>query len=125
MIWYPNCFPIVLLITRSLIIGTVNSLPPIVNFRPSAPHRPMSQSIQVTVKLFAIYQEVLKTPEIQLELPANSTVTTVLDRLIAQHPILQTWRNITQFGVNLEQSPADRVLEDGDEVVLIPPVSGG
>jgi sulfur-carrier protein len=85
----------------------------------------MSQSIQVTVKLFAIYQEVLKTPEIQLELPANSTVTTVLDRLIAQHPILQTWRNITQFGVNLEQSPADRVLEDGDEVVLIPPVSGG
>jgi sulfur-carrier protein len=85
----------------------------------------MSQSIQVTVKLFAIYQEVLKTPEIQLELPANSTVATVLDRLIAQHPILQTWRNITQFGVNLEQSPPDRALEDGDEVVLIPPVSGG
>jgi sulfur-carrier protein len=85
----------------------------------------MSQSIRVTVKLFAIYQEVLKAPEIQLELPAHSTVSTVLDRLIDQHPILQTWRSITQFGVNLEQSAPDRPLADGDEIVLIPPVSGG
>ncbi len=85
----------------------------------------MSQPIQVTVKLFAIYQEILKTPEIQLELPAESTVSTVLDQLIAQYPMLQTWRDVTQFGVNLEQSPPDRPLEAGDEVVLIPPVSGG
>jgi sulfur-carrier protein len=85
----------------------------------------MSESITVTVKLFAIYQEVLKTPEIQLELPQNSAVSSILDNLIAQHPVLQTWRNVTQFGVNLEQSPPDRQLEDGDEVVLIPPVSGG
>ncbi len=85
----------------------------------------MSQSIQVTVKLFAIYQEVLRTPEIKLELPNNSPVSSILDSLIAQYPILQTWRNVTQFGVNLEQSSPDRQLEDGDEVVLIPPVSGG
>jgi sulfur-carrier protein len=85
----------------------------------------MSQPIQITVKLFAVYQEVLKTSEIQLELPQNSTVSSILDNLIVQHPILQTWRELTQFGVNLEQSPPDRMLEDGDEVVLIPPVSGG
>lgn len=85
----------------------------------------MSESITVTVKLFAIYQEVLKTPEIQLELPRNSAVSSILDQLIAQHPMLQTWRDVTQFGVNLEQAPPDRQLEDGDEVVLIPPVSGG
>jgi sulfur-carrier protein len=85
----------------------------------------MSQPIQVTVKLFAIYQEVLKTPEIQLELPDNSSVSSLLDHLITQYPMLHTWRSITQFGVNLEQVPPDRILEDGDEVVLIPPVSGG
>jgi sulfur-carrier protein len=85
----------------------------------------MSNPITVTVKLFAIYQEILKRPEIQLEFPANTPVVAVLDRLIAQHPQLQPWRDRTQFGVNLEQSPADRILEPGDEVVLIPPVSGG
>jgi sulfur-carrier protein len=86
---------------------------------------PMSQPITITVKLFAIYQEVLKTPEISLELPDRSPVATVLDQLIAQYPVLQPWRDLTQFGVNLEQAPPDRCLADGDEVVLIPPVSGG
>lgn len=85
----------------------------------------MSNSINVTVKLFAIYQEVIQAPEIQLKLPTNTTVAAVLDRLLEQYPSLQKWRDITQFGVNLEQANADRVLEDGDEVVLIPPVSGG
>jgi sulfur-carrier protein len=85
-----------------------------------------SQStITVTVKLFAIYQDVIQQPEIALQLPTGSIVATVRDQLLEQHPQLQPWRDLTQFGVNLEQVNGDFPLNDGDEVVLIPPVSGG
>ncbi|MCU0515617.1 MAG: MoaD/ThiS family protein [Oscillatoria sp. Prado101] len=81
--------------------------------------------ITVTVKLFAIYQEVFGVPELVLELPTGTPVSAVLDRLYSEHPELEQWRNITRFGVNLDFADPDTVLQNGDEVVLIPPVSGG
>ncbi|MDX2229390.1 MAG: MoaD/ThiS family protein [Leptolyngbyaceae cyanobacterium bins.349] len=85
----------------------------------------MGTMIQITVKLFAVYQDVYGVPELRLELPAGSTVAAVRDRLLAERPELAGWRNLTQFGINLEAAAPDTVLQDGDEVVLIPPVSGG
>jgi sulfur-carrier protein len=85
----------------------------------------MSNSITVTVKLFAAYQEAYKVPELVLEFPHDTPVVVVRDRLITEHPELASLRDITRFGVNLEFVEPDTVLQDGDEVVLIPPVSGG
>ncbi|WP_414565811.1 MULTISPECIES: MoaD/ThiS family protein [unclassified Anabaena] len=86
----------------------------------------MSQStITVTVKLFAAYQEAYGVPELILELPQDTPVSAVCDRLIAEHPELTKWRDITRFGINLIFVAPDSLLQDGDEVVLIPPVSGG
>lgn len=82
-------------------------------------------TITVTIKLFAVYQEILGVPELVWDLPEQSIVGEVCDRLIKEHPHLEKWRNLTRFGVNLKFVPADTLLKDGDEVVLIPPVSGG
>ncbi|MBD1937315.1 MoaD/ThiS family protein [Microcoleus sp. FACHB-68] len=82
-------------------------------------------SITVTVKLFAAYQEAYGVPELVLDFPSGSPVSAVLDRLINEHPQLQQWRNITRFGVNLQFVEPDTILQGGDEVALIPPVSGG
>ncbi|MCL1467325.1 MoaD/ThiS family protein [Argonema galeatum] len=82
-------------------------------------------SITIALKLFAAYQEAYGVPDLVLEFPASTPVVTVLDRLIAEHPELAQWRNITRFGVNLQFVESDTVLQNGDEVVLIPPVSGG
>lgn len=82
-------------------------------------------SIIVTVKLFAAYQEAYGVSELMLELPSGATVAAVLDHLINQHPELEQWRNLTRFGVNLQFVEPDTTLQKGDEVVLIPPVSGG
>lgn len=81
--------------------------------------------ITVTVKLFAAYQEAYGVSELMLELPPKTTVAAVLDLLINQHPELKQWRNLTRFGVNLQFVEPDTTLQKGDEVVLIPPVSGG
>jgi sulfur-carrier protein len=82
-------------------------------------------NIQVTVKLFAIYQEVFKTPELNLLLPVATSVGKLLETLIEQKPQLAKWQTVTRFGVNLKFVEANTILQDGDEVVLIPPVSGG
>ncbi|MBR8838207.1 MAG: MoaD/ThiS family protein [Stigonema ocellatum SAG 48.90 = DSM 106950] len=82
-------------------------------------------TITITVKLFAAYQEAYGVPELVREFPQNTPVAAVRDRLIALHPQLAQWRDVTRFGVNLEFVEPDTILQDGDEVVLIPPVSGG
>ncbi len=86
----------------------------------------MAQSaITVTVKLFAAYQEAYGRSEIVLEFPPQTPAIAVLKRLISQHPELEKWQEITRFGINCQFVSPDTLLVDGDEVVLIPPVSGG
>jgi molybdopterin synthase sulfur carrier subunit len=85
----------------------------------------MSDAITVTVKLFAVYQEAYTVPELILEFPPKTPVVKVQERLISEHPELEQWRNLTRFGINLDFVEPDTILQDGDEVVLIPPVSGG
>ena len=82
-------------------------------------------TVKVTVKLFAAYQEAYKVPELVLEFPPNTTVAAVRDRLISDRPKLAQWRDLTRFGINLQFVEPGTLLSDGDEVVLIPPVSGG
>lgn len=84
-----------------------------------------SATIAVVVKLFAAYQEAYGQSELNLTLPANLTVEQLGARLIEEQPELERWRDVTRFGVNLDFATGDRILQDGDEVVFIPPVSGG
>lgn len=82
-------------------------------------------TIKVTVKLFAAYQEVVGSPELALEFPPGATVEQVGEYFWCQFPELTSLKSITNFGVNLDLVSADTLLQTGDEVVLIPPVSGG
>jgi molybdopterin synthase sulfur carrier subunit len=85
----------------------------------------MTNLIKVKVKLFAAYQETFGQDELEVELPLKSSVINVLEKLLESKPELAKWRDITRFGVNLQFVEPDTFLNDGDEVVLIPPVSGG
>ncbi|MBD0346557.1 MAG: MoaD/ThiS family protein [Coleofasciculus sp. Co-bin14] len=86
----------------------------------------MSESvITVTIKLFAAYQEAYGVSELILKFPPQTPVAAVLERLISEHPELEQWRDLTRFGVNLQFVEPNTILQDGDEMVLIPPVSGG
>jgi sulfur-carrier protein len=85
----------------------------------------MSNNITITLKLFAAYQEVFGVEELRLECSPGTTVGEIGDRCIHEYPQLGNLRDVTRFGVNLEFVPRETVLNDGDEVVLIPPVSGG
>ena len=85
--------------------------------------RPSARSIprvQVTVRLFAVLRERAGAPELTLDLPDGARVRDALSELAAlagDVPLV--------MAVNREYAPDDRVLDPGDELALIPPVSGG
>ena len=86
----------------------------------------MSQeSITVTIKLFAAYQEAYGVPELELRFAPPTSVEDVLNSLLEAKPELEQWRNLTRFGINLQFVEPNTLIKDGDEVVFIPPVSGG
>lgn len=85
----------------------------------------MADFITVTVKLFAAYQDAYGVPELLLEMPTGATVEQVCDRLIVDRPELAAFKEITRFGLNLQFVEPNTIVQNGDEIVLIPPVSGG
>jgi molybdopterin converting factor subunit 1 len=77
----------------------------------------------VTVKFFSAVREIVGLKGDTLELPAGATLGSVWQRYKSQYPRLEKLN--LAYAVNHQYSQLDRVLQDGDEVALIPPVSGG
>ena len=74
---------------------------------------------------FASLKEAAGTGQEQLVLPEPCQVRTLLSHLEALHPSLSKHAGRYQVAVQQEISDLTRTLRDGDEVALIPPVSGG
>ena len=84
-----------------------------------------SLTITITIKLFAAYQEAYHVGELKRDFSLNTSILEVLNQLISERPELEKWRSLTRFGLNLQFVEAETLLQDGDEIVFIPPVSGG
>jgi MoaE-MoaD fusion protein len=82
-------------------------------------------SIRIRVRLFAMQRELAGTREEVLELPAGATIEHAWESLVAKHPLLAPGRPSVRFARNAAYAPSTTLLEDGDEVAMIPPVSGG
>ncbi|HEV7993499.1 MAG TPA: MoaD/ThiS family protein [Gemmatimonadaceae bacterium] len=78
----------------------------------------------VTVLLFASYADALGAASLDLEMPSDTTVTQVVAAVRAR-PGAQRLPAAPLVAVNLQYANGDRVVRDGDEVALIPPVAGG
>ncbi len=60
-----------------------------------------------------------------MEVPDGCTAAALLALLAARHPGLDTLLPSLQLAVNQRYAPRDAPLAPGDEVALIPPISGG
>lgn len=79
----------------------------------------------VKILLFASLKDALNTSQLELEVPANSRVEDVLRLLGEREPKIARWLGHVRVARNLDYaSPTDEV-RNGDELALIPPVSGG
>ena len=86
-----------------------------------APRRSICR-VEVTVRLFAMLRERAGAQELKLELPEGARVSDAL----ASEPLAALADGIPLvMAVNREYADGEQVLDAGDELALIPPVSGG
>ena len=77
------------------------------------------------IRLFAGLREIVGRSEIELELPAGATAEHAWRALVRDHPTLEDRRAHLAAAVNRRYADFDTPLAAGDEVVFVPPVSGG
>ena len=81
--------------------------------------------MRVTVQYLGMLKEFAGRASEAVELPDGSLLGSLFDKLQQRIPQLAQFRGAIAMAVNYEYSGRDTVLNDGDEVALIPPVSGG
>jgi len=81
--------------------------------------------IRVRVRFFAAPREALGTDEIDLCMPAGSTVKDLIDLLTKKYPVLNSYTRFLSVAVNRAYVGMQTELHDGDEVACLPPVGGG
>ena len=81
--------------------------------------------MQIRVLFFGVLKELVGRSSETIELPEGARVEAVLRHYSRQAPRIEAMLPSLALSVNQEYSRADGVLRAGDEVALLPPVSGG
>jgi molybdopterin converting factor small subunit len=85
---------------------------------------PRAPRVSVRVLLFASYAETLGSDELEISLDAPATVGDVLQRIHAL-PGGETLPPKPLCALNLSQVGTAAAVASGDELALLPPLSGG
>jgi molybdopterin synthase catalytic subunit len=97
--------------------------PPRLRFRLRNVDCILAEMIQIRVLAFGMLKDALGSSASDVTLPAGATVADLLSEVARRHPYAQLAG--IAVGVNSEYAQANQPLRDGDEVGLLPPVSGG
>ena len=81
--------------------------------------------MQLRLKCFAWVREVTGEDEIELDLPEGGTVADLRSRLAERFPVFAGRMESIAVSVNQEFAGDALTISSGDEVALIPPISGG
>jgi len=81
--------------------------------------------MNLQVKLFATLKDRAGSASVSIELPDETTVSGLLDRLAAAQPKLAPALPTCLVAINQEFAFGSTPIRSGDEVALFPPVSGG
>jgi molybdopterin converting factor subunit 1 len=79
----------------------------------------------IKVRLFATLRQMAGWSGKELEAPEGSSVQDLILQLEQEYPSLTLTGRTFYIAVNEEYAQPGRVLQAGDEVALLPPVSGG
>ena len=80
--------------------------------------------MNIRVRLFAQMTAAAGAGEVLLEVPAGARAGSVRELLAARFKGLK-WPAGTMLALNQEYAGPEALLHEGDEVAIIPPVSGG
>lgn len=80
--------------------------------------------MKINILCFGITREIVGCFEYAILLNKNDTVAILKQKLISLYPDFEKLKSL-RIAVNSEYVTETTILKIGDEVVLIPPVSGG
>lgn len=80
--------------------------------------------MKITVLAFGIAKEIIGQLELTLQLSEEATVADLKSHLVSQFPDFQKLASL-RVAVNTDYADDTQSLHSNDEIVLIPPVSGG
>jgi len=81
--------------------------------------------MRIHVRLFAVQRELVGTRDLDLELADEASIEDAWQALVERYPVLAPGRPSIRFARNASYASPATMLADGDEVAMIPPVSGG
>jgi len=79
--------------------------------------------MNVKLVAFGIAKDIVDASSLNYELAGNS-ITDLKNELVSSFPEFEKLRSL-KFAVNEDYQADDYLIQAGDEVVIIPPVSGG
>ena len=81
--------------------------------------------MELNIRLFALYRERAGRSTVSVVVPDEATVADLTDEVRRQLPNLAPPEVKIVVAVNTDYADSEVVLQSGDDVCLIPPVSGG
>lgn len=80
--------------------------------------------MELKVILFGIAKDIVGNSKLNLKLPEGASVKALKDHLIVDYPEMGKLKSIA-FAVDTDYVDDNYQLRDNEEIVIIPPVSGG
>lgn len=80
--------------------------------------------MKIKILTFGITRDIVGESSVDIQVPVAATISDLRAILYAQYPDLQKLNHLA-IALNTEYANDDQIIEERDEVVLIPPVSGG
>ena len=81
--------------------------------------------MNINIRLFAGLHDLVGQRELTLELREGATVVELQEELGRRYPVVVPFLPTLACAIDDEFVPAEQPLRDGDDISLIPPVSGG
>ena len=85
----------------------------------------MENVINLNVRLFASLRDKFSKEALEFSVPVCSSVSSFLRLFNLEYSAICSLDDSIMIAVNEEYADSSLVLENGDEIALIPPVSGG
>ena len=81
--------------------------------------------MNIKTLFFATCRDIVGEREASLEMAEDTTVRDLIELISSEHPSFRSMESSLMISVNQTYVDRMEVLNDGDEVAFIPPVSGG
>ncbi len=80
--------------------------------------------MKITLVAFGIAKDILRSKQMEFELAAGDSILLLKQKLFRQYPDFSKLKSLS-FAVGENYQEDSFALHENDEVVIIPPVSGG